>query len=179
VEVDLKLFVSAGEGPGDVSITLDWSNRPAYPYWLGSLALIDVPMVLDSSLSVVFGADCSSSLGLIDGSCGASVVFDQPIMTDTIYDVARFQFLYDWVPNPGYEYCEDVSVAGCEEAGQYALISGSDAQAFGDPIPQANDVEYSTFGMPGVRPIPEPNTALLLGLGLAGLATNLRRRGSS
>lgn len=177
IQLDLHLSTTSSEGPGDASISIEWGGDRPTPYWLGALSLFSLPSALDSSISLSLGADCGTSLGQIEGSCGITATFSQPVAAGTV-DIATFVLLYNWVPEPGFELCDPV-IAGCQDAGQWATLRTSDPQAFGVASPALPNLYYQTFGEPQVRPIPEPGTALLLGLGLAGLASDLRRRGSS
>ncbi|MEZ4282271.1 MAG: hypothetical protein R3F21_21920 [Myxococcota bacterium] len=109
--------------------------------------------------------DCVA-VGAIAGRCDLDFAFAAPVQQGGTV-LASLDFTYLWILEPGYELCV-ASEPGCIEAVQQVQVRIL-STALGGPA-SVSFVTLGTFGLPGVRPIPEPSTAMLVGLGLALLS---------
>lgn len=167
VQIGLTLAALGGEGPGDVSIVLEWGLERSefFPYTLGALRLEASPSILDSTATTSLSDDCLA-VGALAGRCDLAFSFAEPTQAGA-HPLASLDFTYLWVPEPGFELCV-VGEVGCIEAVEQVEVRIA-STVFGGPT-FYDFIPLGTFGGPGVRPIPEPSTATLIGLGLLLLA---------
>lgn len=172
--VGAQILAAGGEGPGDVSLTIIWGAERSSPYQLGAVTLEALPTLLDPSLSATLGSDCDASVGSATGSCSLTFGFEEPTAAG-VQALASFDFIYEWLLAPGFEHCTDSADPSCLDAGQQVLLR-VDSSVFGGPN-YAASIFVGTFGLPRVRPIPEPTTATLTAIGLVLLGGTGRRTG--
>jgi len=172
IDLTILLMTDVPEPPQAFELVLDWglfgSRAPATR--LGTLSLVAPPSGLDPSASVSLGADCLSGVSNTLGPCTIDLEYTTPLHVGTTPVVAA-SFLYDWAPPEGFEICFGLgSDPTCTiEANEREWISVSIIQADGTSSIFAQ-IETGTLAGLGLRPIPEPSLAVMLGLGLAGLA---------
>jgi hypothetical protein len=165
VRIGVQLRASGQEGPGEVSIVLEWGFERLHPQALGAMTLESPPTVLNPALSASIGDDCLGSIGTLAGRCALGLTFAEPT-EDGVNPLVELDFIYRWIPQPGYVLCSGIE-AGCVDAFQNVQMVVSGTVFEGAPI--FVSLEFGTFGRPRVRPIPEPSAAALIGMGLSFL----------
>ncbi len=176
IDLTIRLTTDLAEPPQAFELVLDWdaSRSLAPETQLGVLSLVGLPSALDPTGIVSPDPDC---LPDARGRCTFTLDFASPLPVGTTPVVAA-SVLYDWIPPDGFEICYGLgSDPTCTiEANEREWIDVSVIAADG-ASGTFGLIETGTLAGVGLRPIPEPSLAVMLGLGLAGLAT--RRRGAA
>ena len=181
--LDLTILLTAdvAEPPRAFELVLDWGReRSLFPATqLGALSLLALPSGLDPTASLALGGDCESGLGDPLGRCTIAIEFAAPLPVGTTPIVAA-SLLYEWLPPDGFEICRTLgSDPTCTIVGNEREWLGLSLVEPGGTSSPVSLIETGTLAGVGLRPIPEPSTAVALGLGLAALAAfrpNVSRR---
>lgn len=177
VTVDFALQADTSEGPGQLDIQLSWGFGGGSQAWtgLGALAIFEAPSIIaPPAIAGSFSPGCaagSGSTGPPTGDCAIFVAWDA--LAPGITTVASMSFAYSWRTAPGWEICGDLLDPNCIPASQATFIQIESVSVSGAAgTPQTFDI--GTLGDPYIRPVPEPGSALLIGLGLGALASTRR-----
>ena len=175
VNLDFVLQTNEAEGPGQLDIELDWGfgSQGAGDPWigLGALSIFEAPSIVQPpAIAGSFSPGCavgSGSVGAPVGSCDLSISWDS--LSPGLTTIASLSFVYEWRTAPGWEIC-DGPLPGCISASQATFVAFENVSVSGSTAVVPGPLLISSLGDPFIRPIPEPGSALLIGLGLAMLA---------
>jgi len=179
VTVNFGLQADESEGPGQLDIQLHWDFAFGTHPWtgLGALSIFEAPSIIaPPAIAGTFSSGCavgSGSTGPPTGDCDISVSWDA--LAPGISIVASMSFVYEWRTAPGWEFCDNPLDPNCIPASQFTFIQIENVSVSGS----SGTIEtffIQTLGEPYIRPIPEPSSALLMGLGL-GVMASIRRSG--